>query len=272
MLHPFSISKKGLQVTLAIIEVSQVPGGSTLTWDFGDTNTLVTSNPEIITHTYSSIGTFDISLTISNPSGSVTSHNVQSIELSSLTGLTGSIYDLIDHYVPDLLKSEFQSVKGNYIEKWQYYFQPLVNHIIPIEYFNDESYYEALENQLVMEMAAYDYLITELGKAVTNLSIASSNISESSEEGSTSGSADDNVKAIKTGPSEVEFHDKYDSASKIIKALSGTGRGNNGILALLKTSIAMLAYRLDIYLPTIGGASDKLPIIPKIVIGHEHRH
>ncbi len=260
----FSIDKKGLRVSLTIIEVPESPEGYTFNWAFGDASTLVTNNPETVHHNYNEVGLYTIKLSVKDESGSIIAESEQSLLIVSLTGLTGSIYDLIDNYIPELLKLDFQSVKVSYIEKWQFYFQPLVNHDIPLNKFNDESYYEALENQLVMEMAAYDYLIVELGKAITNLSVAGSNSLEINEDGSVSGSTDDNVKKIKTGPSEVEFHDKYDSASKIVKSLSGTRGGSNGILSTLRNNITMIAHRLDIYLP-IGGASDKIPIIPKVL-------
>ena len=41
--------------------------------------------------------------------------------------------------------------------------------------------------------------------------------------GTVIGTSDDNVKKITTGPSEVEFFDKYDSASSVVKALTELG-------------------------------------------------
>ena len=218
----------------------------------------------------------------------VISKREQSISVSDRvkTHLSDSIYVLINTYIPESIFGYVPiGVKKQFIEKWQLYIQPLVNHCIPIEEYNNELYYEALENQLIMELAAYDFMVLQISNMVkATANVITENNSYTKEEvedmacvraGGTPGSSSSSsssssrgsggtgsVKAIKTGPTEVQFNDDFeqesDSASNALKAMQP-----RGLIDLLKQELCMLAERLDIYLPIC----DQIPVtkVPRVV-------
>ena len=180
--------------------------------------------------------------------------------------MPGSIYELIDTYIPeDIFGKLTLKEKQQFIEKWQLYIQPLVNHEVPIEEFNNELYYEALENQLIMELAAYDYMVVQISLMVgaTAESVKESNSSSTSEsESSESSRGSGEVKRIQTGPTEEEFFNYTDSesntSSNVIKAMQP-----GGVIDILKQNLCMLAERLSIYLPICRTV--KKVVVPKVV-------
>lgn len=239
----------------------QVPSEYTYSWDFGDDSSTSTElNPK---HTYNKIGFYRVSL-------SILDGNHRPIEVVSKillitdkvkTHLSNSIYVLINTYIPYSIFGKISSsVKQQFIEKWQLYIQPLVNHKIPIEQYNNELYYEALENQLIMELAAYDLMILNITNVINSTSKTiidgnsqysepcSSESMSSSSQSSTNQESDGKVKKIVTGPTEVEYFDESESEkdfiSNIIKATQP-----GGFIDILRQSLCMLADRLDIYLP-----------------------
>ena len=266
----FTPKIRGLQVSF-VNESTEVPEGSVYLWDFGDLTT-TTSTCAILDdpHRYSELGTYQVKLSVINEEGIEIGSALKEVTLITHTALSSKISDLITNNIPEVLRPGFSSVKESFIEKWQLYLQPLVNHCIPIEQFNNELYYEALENQLIMELAAYDYLVMELSKAISNMAVATSKSFEIDEAtGTVTGTSDDNVKKITTGPSEVEFFDKYDSASSVVKALSGSRAGEPGLIVMLRTNICMLAKRLQIYLPLCGDESNTM-VSPQVL--HKRRY
>jgi PKD repeat protein len=264
----FSPKIRGLQVSF-VNESAEVPEGSLYLWDFGDLNTITSTCATLEEpHYYSELGKYTVTLRIIKD-GIELDYTQREVELITKTALSSKIKDQVITYIPDVLRPGFLTVKESYIEKWQLYIQPLVNHEVPVEHFNNEKYYEALENQLIMELAAYDYLVIELSKAVSNMAVATSKAMEIDETGNVTGSSDDSVKKISTGPSEVEFFDKYDSAAKIVKALGGNRASEPGLISMLKTNICMLANRLQIYLPFCGRPNDL--VIPPIVVNRRRK-
>lgn len=263
MAAEFLVQKSGLTVTVTNMS-SLIPVGSTYLWDFGDGNTDTNQNPS--PHTYLNEGIKTISLTIDLPDPEVDQTSVQTIILSSQTNtqLSGSIYTLIDAYIPDdLLPYITFSDKRVYIEKWQYYMQPVVNHDVPLEQSTNELYYEALENQLIMELAAYDWLtvgITNLLRSLSSTVVNSTNGSQTT----TTVNDSQGIKKIVTGPSEVEFFDGIlngDSASQLAKTITGAMQPG-GMIDNIRKNICMLAQRLDIYLPICDQVSQL--IVPEV--------
>lgn len=246
----------------------ELPADFTATWDYGDGKT--ESKPNLLTssHTYEQDGTYVVKFQITDNHGGQVARKTKAITVSDKvkTQLSGSIYELIDTYIPeDIFGKVPLDMKQQFIEKWQLYIQPLVDHDIPIEEFNNESYYEALENQLIMELAAYDYMVLQISlmvgataEAVKESNSTSSSDSESSESSRGSGE----VKRIQTGPTEVEFFNDTDSESKtssnVIKAMQP-----GGIIDILKQNLCMLAERLLIYLPICR--SIKKVVVPRVV-------
>lgn len=230
-----------------------LPSKFKVTWSFGDSSdgesydNLVTAS-----HQYDSPGEYAVTMVISGDDKSLSKTQVISVSDKVKTQLSASIYELIDKYIPeDIFGKLTLKDKQQFIEKWQLYIQPLVDHDIPVEEFSNELYYEALENQLIMELAAYDYMVVQislmLGATAETVKEGNSTSSSSSESSSSSQGSGE-VKRIQTGPTEVEFFSETDSESKtssnIIKAMQP-----GGVVDILKQNLCMLADRLSIYLP-----------------------
>lgn len=248
----------------------ELPHDFTVTWVFGDGKTESHVGVVTASHLYENPGDYVVKVTITNNYGgeNLSKTNVIGVSDQVNTQLPGSIYELIDTYIPDDIFGKVSlKEKQQFIEKWQLYIQPLVNHEIPIEEFNNELYYEALENQLIMELAAYDYMVVQISLMVgaTAESVKDSNSTSSSEsesESSESSRGSSEVKRIQTGPTEVEFFNDTDSESKtssnVIKAMQP-----GGVIDILKQNLCMLAERLSIYLPICRTV--KKVVVPKVV-------
>lgn len=250
----FTLKKRGKSVSF--INTSRgVPVGSTYLWDFGvNGDTSTEQNPP--DKTYDDQGFYQITLTVTPPPGDKekpqTVTDTIGISDSNQPTLSDTIYNLIESYLPDdLVQYITQKDKKVYIEKWQLYIQPLVNHEVPLEEYNNEFAYSALENQLVMELAAYDWLLTgimSLMRSVTNVVQDSTSHTDPPEQPSENTG---NVKKITTGPSEVEFFDTTlsgDQAASLTKAINSALQPG-GLLDSIKANMCMLAERLEIYLP-----------------------
>ena len=219
-------------------------------WDFGDNTQSTLNNP---THEFDKPGFYKVTLLVKDPASNTVGSSEQRVPVTdkAKTHLSGSIYQLIDTYIPEnIFGVVTTSTKRQFIEKWQLYLQPLVNHCIPLQEYNNEMYYEALENQLIMELAAYDFMSVQVANMVKAQaqSILENNTTSSSGGSEPPDGYQGDVKKIQTGPTQVEYfnpnEDESDLASNIIKAL-----GPGGLLDMMKENLCMLAGRLDIYLP-----------------------
>lgn len=235
----------GLTVTFLNISKMPTPNPFThLKWDFGDGHTADDQiNP---THTYDGLGRYEVTLKYYTDHVDMGESSTKSIMVSDQvkTVLSDTIYNLIDNYLPSDIFEDFTvAIKQYYIQKWQLYVYPLVNHTIDVSNYSNELYYEALENTLIMEAAAYDFMV---GRSNQIIQEAGNLISESSSSSSQQGSG--GIKQITTGPTEVQYYDTTAEASErlsqVVKALKP-----DGIIALLRDNLCMLAERLEIYLP-----------------------
>lgn len=267
---------KGLEVSFKVL--NKVPADATIGWDFGvvggESSEL---NP---TFTYESPGYYTATLTVTeNYEGAELSTVSQVILVSDAdvkTHLNDSIYNLIDLYVPANLVDDGMTLqqKTTFIQKWQLYLGPLVNHCIPIEEYTNELYYEGLENQLVMELAVWDFLnmqiislLTGTGQYIDSLTYQSSNTNGEGEEEESNGDEQataGRVKRIQTGPTEVEYFDELsDSLSTLYKAYSEALKPN-GIIDVLRQNLCNLASRLRIFLPMCDNAYKPVSV-PRVV-------
>lgn len=270
---------KGLEVSFKVL--NKVPADATIGWDFGviggESSEL---NP---TFTYESPGYYTATLTVTeNPQGGdpIVSTVSQVLLVSDgdvKTHLNDSIYNLIDLYVPANLVDDGMTLqqKTTFIQKWQLYLGPLVNHCIPMEEYTNELYYEGLENQLVMELAVWDFLnmqiislLTGTGQYIDSLTYQSVNTHGEGEDPEEE-PVDDQVKAgrvkrIQTGPTEVEYFDELsDSLSTLYKAYSEALKPN-GIIDVLRQNLCNLASRLRIFLPMCDNAYKPVKV-PRVV-------
>ena len=254
---------KGLQVSFRII--SKVPSGVTTSWDFGDFKES-SSNDRSPSYTYETAGFYTVTLRVTI--GEETIEQSQLVMVSEdeniTTHLSDSIYNLIDNYIPKELGNMSMDQKVTYITKWQLYLGPLVNHEILPDKYQDELAYEGLENQLVMELAAWEYLNVQITALLARTNDLFSKF-QSQPEGSNSEEEDNNtrIKKITTGPTEVEYFDRYsDSIASwwkyYIQALQP-----GGIIDELRVNLCTLAQRLDIYLPFCDKV--RTLVVPKVV-------
>lgn len=249
MVVDFNYATVGLKVTFENLS-TRVPSDYTYHWDFGDNTQSTLNNP---THEFDKPGFYKVILVVKDPASNTVGSSEQRVPVTdkAKTHLSGSIYQLIDTYIPEnIFGVVTTSTKRQFIEKWQLYLQPLVNHCIPLQEYNNEMYYEALENQLIMELAAYDFMSVQVANMVKAQaqSILENNTTSSSGGSEPPDGYQGDVKKIQTGPTQVEYfnpnEDESDLASNIIKAL-----GPGGLLDMMKDNLCMLAGRLDIYLP-----------------------
>lgn len=251
----------------------EVPDEYTYSWDFGDGGTSTELNP---THEYQKIGFYRVSMSIVDSNNRPVEKVTKTVLISDKvkTHLSNSIYVLINTYIPYSIFGKVpSSIKQQFIEKWQLYIQPLVNHEIPVEDFNNELYYEALENQLIMELAAYDYMLLNIQNVInaTSQTIINDNSqgSECNEEYSSqsSGSSSNtssggSIKKIVTGPTEVEYFNDTESEKDFISNITKAVQPG-GFIDILKQNLCMLAERLDIYLPICENQTRV--VVPRVV-------
>ena len=251
----------------------KVPDEYTYSWDFGDGETSTELNP---THEYQKMGFYRVSMLIVDSNNRPVEKVTKTVLISDKvkTHLSNSIYVLINTYIPYSIFGKVpSSIKQQFIEKWQLYIQPLVNHEIPVEDFNNELYYEALENQLIMELAAYDYMLLNIQNVInaTSQTIINDNSqgSECNEEYSSqsSGSSSNtssggSIKKIVTGPTEVEYFNDTESEKDFISNITKAVQPG-GFIDILKQNLCMLAGRLDIYLPICENQTRV--VVPRVV-------
>lgn len=265
----FQYRVEGLEVSFIV--TSKVPAKAIFSWDFGDNTEAY--NERQPSHKYEKSGFYTVSLTVELSDGSYQKEECQRIIiLSNLvkTHLTDSIYNLINEFIPHELSDKMNNdQKSLYINKWQLYIGPLVNRPrgkeIPIEHYNDELYYEGLENQLIMELAAWDYLNTKILNILTGSGQYLKDLTTigGTEDEGFEGTRGDRVKRIQTGPTEVEYYDTLsEAASSLFKAYSQAVKPG-GVMDELRKNLCMLASRLSIYLPFCQQSYH--PTIPHVV-------
>lgn len=266
----FKYTSVGLTVNFSSYSDFPITSPLYLKWDFGDGDSSRELNP---VHTFSKSGFFSVRVRVlkgDDPQEFCFYEESILVSNKTTSTLPDTIYNLIDTYLPSSVFGFISTkVKKQYITKWQLYMGPLVNHHIPEEEYTNETYYEALENQLIMEMAAYDFMvysfqnmINATAKAITDNNVLTSTSTGGSTSTADTGSAGQ-IKAIKTGPTEVEFFDagssESDSASVALKAMQP-----GGTIDILRQNICMLAERLSILLPICRRGPSRI-VPPQVV-------
>lgn len=244
-----------LEVSFRVLD-PRVPAKAIFSWDFGDSKGIA-YNQKQPTYTYEKSGFYPVTLTITSSDGSVdlSATKVVLVNILANTNLSNSIYVLIDKYIPSEINQGMTlEDKKIFINKWQLYIGPLVNHEIPDNKITDELYYEGLENQLIMELAVWDFATVTLTNLILSTGEYLSQLTSTKEttgdgESEPEKARGDRIKQITTGPTEVQYYDKVsESVSSLYKAYT-TAAGPNGILEELKRNLCILASRLDIFLP-----------------------
>ena len=254
---------KGLQVSFRII--SKVPSGVITSWDFGDFKES-SSNDRSPSYTYETAGFYTVTLRVTI--GEETIEQSQLVMVSEdeniTTHLSDSIYNLIDNYIPKELGNMSMDQKVTYITKWQLYLGPLVNHEISPDKYQDELAYEGLENQLVMELAAWEYLNVQLTALLAKTNDFFSKFQ--SQSGTSEEDSEDpntRIKSITTGPTEVEYYDKFSDSIASWWKYYMQALQPGGIIDELRINLCTLAQRLEIYLPFCDKV--RTSVVPKVV-------
>ena len=255
---------KGLQVSFRII--SKVPAGVTTSWDFGDSKGS-SSNDRSPSYTYETAGFYTVTLRVTKDEETIEQSQLVMVseDESITTHLSDSIYNLIDNYIPPELGNITMDQKVTYITKWQLYLGPLVNHEISPDKYQDELAYEGLENQLVMELAAWEYLNVQITALLARTNDFFSKF-QSQPESSTNPEEEDSstrIKKITTGPTEVEYFDKYSDSIASWWKYYMQALQPGGIIDELRVNLCTLAQRLDIYLPFCDKV--RTSVVPKVV-------
>ena len=215
-------------------------GPTSYSWDFGDGGNSTDENP---THDYTRNGFFEVTLTVTNVDGSNSLTSPVGVN-DARTVLSQSIYTLVNQYIPENITYNPAELTG-LIQKWQLFIQPLVSHEVAVEDVFNEFAYEALENQLVAQLAAYDIIIQSANAYIASMG-----------NGGTASSRA--VKKITTGPTDVEWFPDTEAGnaySSIFKA--------GGAFGEITKNLCSLAKRLNISLPEICSAKKTL-VLPKI--------
>lgn len=197
-------------------------------WDFGDS--LGTSTQKNPSYTYSAAGNYTVILTPTNGDGTADPY-----ELLITVTESGSMGFTIEQMVELELPASFTldpSLLSLYIKRWQLTlygsFTP------PVELINvhDQNSYSALANLLIARLVTYDLII----KSTESLMLI---------DGSLANPQSGSQKSIKTGPTEVEWYNPAEQASKL-------SYGSNSAFSSIKESICGLASTLGIYLKMCG--------------------
>lgn len=265
----FIYTTSGLEVSFRVI--SKVPAKSIFDWDFGDDKGEVFNGGRHPSYSYEAPGFYTVTLTVTNSSGlNLTVDRTIVVCNYGHTTLTDSIYNLIDNYIPsEIIQSGMsREEKSLYITKWQYYVGPLVNHLVPPDKYIDELWYEALENQLIMELAAWDFLNVKILNLLTSTAEYLSQLTSTKEQSGDGSSKPeltrgDRIKQITTGPTEVQYYDTLqESVASLWKTLSQAMQPG-GLIDELRKNLCMLASRLDIYLPFCDQVTRV--VVPRVV-------
>ena len=269
----FQYKSKGLDVSFRVL--TKIPPQGICGWDFGDEG--VSYNNRSPLHSYNEPGIYTVTLTIDTPQDGTWGQRQMLIFVSDKvkTHLSDSIYNLINAYIPkEISEGMTNEQKSLYINKWQLYIQPLVNRPrgeeIPVEEYNNELYYTGLENQLIMELAAWEYLNVTLSNLLIGVGYYIQHTTTVSSTKPSGGSGDDEstevrdrVRKITTGPTEVEYFDTLtESASSLFRSFASALQPG-GIMDELRKNLCMLSQRLSIYLPFCEQPYH--PVIPRVV-------
>ena len=258
----FSYVTEGLEVSFRIM--CKVPANSTFSWDFGDDTEASTDRGPV--HTYGTAGFYTVTLTVTDPSNNKEESVEQLVMVSDegiQTHLTDSIYNLIDRYIPtDIFQFDIED-KSTYIVKWQLYIGPLVSHEILPDKYQDELAYEGLENQLIMELAAWDFLNVQLMNLLARTGDGLSKMSSEPVDPEEDPDETGRIKKITTGPTEVEYFDKYSESISSWWKYYTQALQPGGVMDELRKNLCTLAQRLDIYIPFCDSVS-RLKI-PRVV-------
>ncbi len=209
-------------------------------WNFGDSTTSTSQNPS---HTYSTSGTYNVTLTVTNADGSSSLQRQLIVSTVPILPVSVNTFTLLK--LPSSLSVPQETVQA-YNAQWQLFIQPLVNPVVDISNTFIESAYPPLANALIALLSAYSIV----SDAVIGASMAGASAGVSGNPGI--------VKKVTTGPSDVTFQDGWEYLKNL-----------KDVMAQLSNEICALGFRLMVSLPMCP----KLPkVVMNQVLAQRHHH
>ena len=227
MTSDFEFTKSGLNVEFRNISTGNP---DSFLWDFGDGETSAEESPS---HAYEQLGLYKVKLTVTKAGieDEVSEKYIGVNPNPDLLILDLPLVELLKMYIPQLLldNEEYQFDNNLSIRKWQLFLQPLVENEIPNEHVFNQSAFTALENYLIAQLVARDCIINGANQYLAKYNEMVLNIT---------GESDQELKSVKTGPSEAQWYASSEQWSDIMK--------ESGTLSLLTHAICSMGHRLRI--------------------------
>lgn len=213
-------------------------------WDFGDGNFSSLQNPS---HTYLVPGPYTVTLIATNLDGSSPIFQ-RSFEVGAPSYMSVSQFIECDLPAGLTITPECQST---HTMKWQLWLQTLIDPHIPTPDVHDDSKWPNLVNALIAKLVIYDAFNKAAQGALVLLWDQTS--------GSSGGETKGEEKAIKTGPTEVEWHSAASSIAALMKP--GAGRQGESLFDAMRQQICDLSSRERIKLPMCPALAHS-PVVP----------
>ena len=219
--------KSGLSVQF---KVNTSDNPDSYLWEFGDGGSANLKEP---THTYELTGLYPIKFTATKEGESTVIEKFIGVnEDPELLIGNVPLRDLIVSHLPTgLSPTNYEYDVNNSITKWQLFLQPLVNRVIDNNNVFNEAYYTALENYLISQLVARDFILFAFNQYMVGLNarVIESNDGEGTE-----------LKSVRTGSAEAQWYSSSD--------VWGDMMSERGAFSLLTNSICTLSHRLRIIL------------------------
>lgn len=255
----FGYSKDGRSITFNNLSYNSP---TSFQWGFGDGTESTEKNPA---HTYAEDGFYKVTLTATNADGT-------SEVLETTLGISESVdtnnaplMEAIDLYIPpDLQSTAGAKQKMEFINHWQTYLQPLVEkpYTVDVADTHNEFKWPNLANNLISKLAAHSILLANLSKFLVKTGEESTNSS-----GSSTSTAEAQIKSIETGPAKTEWYQAATSSSEESKNVANAYNvvmAQGGAFSQLQDDICQLASRIGIFLPMCKNSA-KISIPPRII-------
>ena len=239
----FEFIKSGLKVEFKNLSTGDP---DSYVWKFGDGNQSAEKNPE---HNYQELGLYLVELTIVKGEDSISLRRYVAVNPDEeLLLIDQPLKEIIKTYIPEAIiePEEMDRDIPLTIRKWQLFLQPLVEHELSIKDVHKQSAFSALENYLIAQLVARDYILNSANKYLSQFN--KSMLTES-------GDTKQELRALKTGPSEAQWYSSSELWGEIMKQ-------DTGSLAMLTSSICTLAHRLRITFHFCVKLSHS-PVIPR---------
>lgn len=235
----FDFKTNGLSVDFTD-RSSSIPTG--WVWDFGDSTTSTIQNPS---HTYTTAGSYKVTLAASNTDGSDT-FEYDLIISATPPVLNATIKELVEFDLPGITSVETEGFI-QLIRKWQLFYQTAAK-IADADVF-DETKWPTLWNVLISKEVGYDLVLRGVASA-SGLSTLG-NIAQV-------GIGKGSLKSIEAGPSKAGWYDPSVYWSNLFKSTAG---GSESVISSFQEQACAYGYKLGVKVPGCKALKQSLPFI-----------